>query len=416
MAHSLFQYPAMMVPEVQRRLIEVICAINPNIKTIYDPFVGSGTALVAGLRNGLRGSGQDINPLAILVARVKTHSWNLKVLGKSLDEVTRVASADTRTEIEVAFPGINKWFRIDVQRDLARLRRAILIQPDSIRAFLWVVLAETVRLTSNDRTSTYKLHARPTTESETRQLAALNTFNLLAQRSLSDLREFRSSMITDAIKSKSKGWATPQIKLANTKLGAIPSLTADGKHDLLVTSPPYGDNRTTVPYGEHSYLALQWIPLEDIDQSIPSSILRTTREIDRQSLGGELEKAKLIELVCDLSKRSHTLGEMLKQLSGGPDAAVTRIASFYRDLEQCIINALAVMKPNAYLCWTVAGRRVGGIEVPFDKILKELFAFRNVTYITVIERSIHHKRMPSKNRTAATMKREQILIFRMPIQ
>ena len=35
-----------------------------------------------------------------------------------------------------------------------------------------------------------------------------------------------------------------------------------GAHDLIVTSPPYGDNNTTVPYGQYSYLPLQWIDLE----------------------------------------------------------------------------------------------------------------------------------------------------------
>src|SRR5208283_3432339 len=56
------------------------------------------------------------------------------------------------------------------------------------------------------------------------------------------------------------------------------------KLDLLVTSPPYGDNRTTVPYGQHSYLPLQWIDLSDIVAGLDNSCLSTTHEIDRRSL------------------------------------------------------------------------------------------------------------------------------------
>ncbi|XZJ61947.1 hypothetical protein ACSXEL_17120 (plasmid) [Clostridium perfringens] len=32
--------------------------------------------------------------------------------------------------------------------------------------------------------------------------------------------------------------------------------------DLLITSPPYGDSKTTVAYGQFSRLSLQWLNLE----------------------------------------------------------------------------------------------------------------------------------------------------------
>ena len=64
-----------------------------------------------------------------------------------------------------------------------------------------------------------------------------------------------------------------------------------GGHDLLVTSPPYGDNPSTVPYGQYSYLPLQWIDLDDIHEDIDSSYLRSTHEIDTRSLGGSKKHA-----------------------------------------------------------------------------------------------------------------------------
>src|SRR5687767_7577888 len=43
--HSFFQYPAMMVPVVQRKLIEIITKNNPSISNVLDPYMGSGTSL-----------------------------------------------------------------------------------------------------------------------------------------------------------------------------------------------------------------------------------------------------------------------------------------------------------------------------------------------------------------------------------
>ena len=57
-------------------------------------------------------------------------------------------------------------------------------------------------------------------------------------------------------------------------------------HDLLVTSPPYGDNTSTVPYGQYSYLPLQWIDLHDIDEDansrLPSHDPRDRRQESRR--------------------------------------------------------------------------------------------------------------------------------------
>ena len=71
-AHSIFQYPAMMVPLVQRRLLGAVLEARPDIQSIYDPFLGSGTSLVSGMHFGLDAYGNDINPLAVLISRVRT--------------------------------------------------------------------------------------------------------------------------------------------------------------------------------------------------------------------------------------------------------------------------------------------------------------------------------------------------------
>src|SRR5690349_8458610 len=52
-AHRIFQYPAMMVPVVQRRLLQAVLEACPDLSSLYDPYVGSGTSLVSGMHYGL---------------------------------------------------------------------------------------------------------------------------------------------------------------------------------------------------------------------------------------------------------------------------------------------------------------------------------------------------------------------------
>ena len=39
-AHSYYQYPAMMVPSMQRILLQTVLRLQPGIRTLVDPFAG----------------------------------------------------------------------------------------------------------------------------------------------------------------------------------------------------------------------------------------------------------------------------------------------------------------------------------------------------------------------------------------
>lgn len=69
--HGYHPYPAMMIPQVARRLIE---EFGTDAKILCDPFMGTGTSILeAKLHpNFEKAYGIDINPLARLIAQVKT--------------------------------------------------------------------------------------------------------------------------------------------------------------------------------------------------------------------------------------------------------------------------------------------------------------------------------------------------------
>ena len=90
---------------------------------------------------------------------------------------------------------MEKWFRSDVSISLSKIRRAIQTQKEiQIRRILWAIFAETIRLTSNDRTSTYKLHARPASEIVNRNASPIAIFENLLEQSAQDVINFKSSL------------------------------------------------------------------------------------------------------------------------------------------------------------------------------------------------------------------------------
>jgi hypothetical protein len=354
-AHRIFQYPAMMVPLVQRRLLGAVLEARPDIGSVYDPFLGSGTSLVSGMHFGLNVYGNDINPLAVLISRVRTARSVEFTVGAIADQVANKAFSDRRDTIETSMANREKWFQADVALELSRLRRAIRKCDNLwVRRFLWVTLAETVRLTSNDRTSTYKLHARPATEISKRELSPISIFRDLARENAASFSTFRRRLKEEKQIKSGRYSADTDVRLGDTR-NALDYWGDAAPFDLLMTSPPYGDNLTTVTYGQHSYLPLHWIDFHDIDPAADTSALRTTQEIDRRSLGGAVgEGAWTEEKLLEASPR---LKHFADKLPAKPEDGRIRLVRFYRDFGASLVSILNVMKPDSYMIWTVGKRR-----------------------------------------------------------
>ena len=75
--HKIHPYPAMLHPLLVDYLIRKY-AQKDDI--IFDPFCGSGVTLVQSSVSGHSSIGFDINPLALLIAKVKTGKYDINKL------------------------------------------------------------------------------------------------------------------------------------------------------------------------------------------------------------------------------------------------------------------------------------------------------------------------------------------------
>lgn len=413
-AHGLFQYPAMMVPQMQRELLGELRRASSDGR-LYDPFVGSGTTLAEAMIQGLDFLGVDVNPLAVLLCRAKAGPYFIDAIAAAGERVISSASSDRGRRIEVEWPGWKKWFRSDAAHSLSKLRRSISSEPNiHCRRFLWVCLAETVRLTSNSRTSTVKLHTRTAADIRSRSIDPKATFRRILDRNLHRFSEYRDELRAHDLLSRGGYYrGNVDLHLHDASSGPAPSGDA-GSCSLLLTSPPYGDNATTVPYGQASFLPLHWIDLADIDDSCDERFLASTHAIDSMSLGAPLRGA--LESVAPLRASSSSLDTTLFELEALPRDRQQRVAAFWRDLDTSLDHILVSLDSEALMAWTVGNRRVGQRQIPMDCILGELLNSRGCRPLAVIERQIPdcRKRMASRNSVAATMNAEKVLVLRGP--
>jgi hypothetical protein len=410
--HSFFQYPAMMVPIVQKRIIEIIVNAKGDVTNMLDSFMGSGTSLVAGMEMGLNCYGQDINPLAVLVSKTRTGPFYFGAIEERRHALFSQIEQDNDETIEANFKGLYKWFTPAVAAELSKIVRAIKAESNqTIRRFYWVILAETIRLTSNDRTSTFKLHARPLTEIATRIVSPIDVFKKHFANSLEDLREHALQLQNADRLLKGAYIGKINLNLLSSKEQIVTTNDQEGFFDLHVTSPPYGDNKTTVTYGQFSFLPLQWIDLQDIDYRANQSFLVTTSQIDSFGLGGVIRQFTPEELRV-LFNASPRFEEIHGQIHEIDPKRARKVAAFFYDIYLTIQNIHLAMKINGYQVWTVGNRTVAGINIPNNVIMTDFIRSHGSILIKTINREILNRRMAARNSQANLMTFEDILIFR----
>lgn len=404
--HDLIQYPAMMVPEMQGELIDSIIAEDSNVNRILDPFVGSGTTLSESLSRGLDFLGIDINPLAILACEVKSGPLYTESLKKKTNELLERIESDNKSKVEVHFDGLDKWFNKTAQVELSTIYRAIKKEPSKwARKTFWLCISDTVRSVCNSRSSTYKLHIKAE-EYLSDNPSAIAIFKKKLLKNIDNFIAQKKVLSDNQILSKVKSVSKVKVKHADS----ASKLKISTKYDLLITSPPYGDNQTTVTYGQFSYLPLMWIDMTDIDNLTHQGLLAHKSMIDSKSLGGSKKDSdnKYLEII----ECSTSFIECVNAIKAINPENVKKLISFIYDLELSIKNSLSLLRDDAYMVWTLGNRRVSNIEVPLNKIVKELLESQGSKFLFEIDREIPSKRMPSRNQIASTMGKESVLVMR----
>ncbi len=246
-SHCYHNYPAMMIPQIAER---ILTKYGAESQLLFDPYCGTGTSLVEANLKGIDAVGTDLNPLARLIAKTKTTKISLQVLDlylKDFNDYIFSLMFNFSPKISVVIPQINNidfWFDKGVQEKLVTIKTFIeKIEDESVSNFFKVAFSETLRESSFTRNSEFKLF-RITAE----QMQKFNpdVFGLMQNKLARNHKGLKAFL-----EQKPKG--NSQIYDFDTidKVQHIENESVD----IVLTSPPYGDSRTTVAYGQFSRLA-----------------------------------------------------------------------------------------------------------------------------------------------------------------
>lgn len=383
-----------MIPQIARKLI---CDFAPDdtLKMILDPYMGSGTTLVEAAIKGINSVGIDINPLARFIAEVKTTKFSIKAIEESfkyiLEKINNFDINDWKY-VETDFDHITKhdyWYSKENLIKLKYLSSIInSLEIVETKPFFNLALAEIIRDVSFTRNGEFK---RYRIDAEKISTYNPNPFTLIVdkvKRNMDGLNDF----LKDASKF------TVNISDCNSVDKIPSSLLAKNSVDMVVTSPPYGDSRTTVAYGQFSRWASEWFKFpnaKNIDRTLMGGIPKKIESIDTLALAKELELIKQSDV-----KRYY------------------EVVTFLDEYAQSIKNVADVVRQGGRVCYVVGNRTVKEVQIPLDYFTAEMFEKNGFKHEITYVRSIPNKRMPSKtspsNKKGAnvsTMTEEYIVIM-----
>ena len=380
---NLHPYPATMLPQIAIKILE---EINPKSKeSLLDPYCGSGTSFCAGIDQGFSNfQGYDINPFAILLAKARLTKISKKEIELNKESIKNKIfqlSFCRRKPKESKLPryhNIDYWFSKDIMYLLSDIQKCIetIHNPDIRRLFL-IPFYATVRACSYTRKGEFKLYRMPKEK--------LDRFN-------PDPVAIYLAKIEETIKIYLEKYypriGKPRLSINNR---FIPN-----NFDVVLTSPPYGDSRTTVAYGQFSFFANLWAGFDDASK------------IDNKLMGG-----RKVEKIFN----EGIISRDIKKINVCDSRRALEVSSFYEDLGFSIDQVANTIKVGGFSIYVVGNRTVKSIQLKTDQFVAEKFEKNGFKHLFTYKRAIHNKTMPTKNSptnkpgaVASTMQHEFIIV------
>lgn len=410
-AHLIHPYPAKLLVHIPFFFLANELLSKPG-DVVLDPFCGSGTVLAEAQLAGRRAYGVDANPLARLIARVKTTPLDTQAAARALNSVLRGIHLSQRgTGPDVV--NLGHWFYPSTVRKLRCLLESIQrIRQPPIRDFLLVCFSVCVRKVSladprlsvpvKLRFGQYPLgHPfRAKTDAHLRRLRGVNLYKIFDRVARANIaRMEKVQFYSDAIDKVELLCSDARCLVHEFSMNGRRGMqVARESIKLIITSPPYPGAQK---YIRACSLSLGWLGL------CPTGDLRAykARIIGRE----EFAKAECLRPIpTNIARADRLLAKIRKQ---NPTRAAIA-AAYLNDMRTAVRQMYRVLKPGGHLVIVAANNRICGRN------------FRTVDYLISIGKECgldltgcfvdtirSRGLMTKRNKTASVITREWVLLF-----
>lgn len=363
--HGYHRYPAKFLPNVVRKIIEEHSPANCRV--IADLFAGCGTTLVEAKAHGISSIGTDINPVAKLIARVKTTPIAPEVLQFAYDNLT--ASFDEYNEADYAniqkHERLDHWFLPTEKAKIAFLYDKVsrMDVDEAIKDFFYVCISHILKNCSRWLQSSTKPQIDPNKSISD----PFEEFMRHCKKMIKDNGEYYSFL-------NNNGYLDTHCEIL---LRDARNTTIDNESvDMIITSPPYV---TSYEYADIHQLTGYWMDF------IPNM-----HEFRKQFIGTSYSGNKSM-----IVKGSERAQEIVNALVEKSKHIACDVAQYFNDMQQVANEMARILVNNGHACIVIGNTKIKDVQIQSAEVFCELLENAGLTKEEVIKRSIPHKLMPT---------------------
>ena len=365
---NLHKYPATMLPQIG---LELLKDFGAEKSMLLDPYCGSGSSFMSGIEYGINEFvGFDMNPLAVMIAKAKLTFIDSQII---LEEKRNILNHILMQKFKNQgipnhkldknpldnITNLDFWIEKDAQTDLRIVYSCIKnLNNRAVQNLFLLAFSETLREASYTRNNEFKLFRMKNHEDYKPNVVDIFSKNL-------------ESLVGDYLT-----FYQPKIRNISFEITNSGFRASNYRFDTVLTSPPYGDSKTTVAYGQFSTFINEWLGYGE------------ARKLDSKLMGG----SKANELY-----NNGLMTDYILEIAKVNKKRALEVSSFYFDLEASIKNMLDSINRKGKVFFIVGNRRVKNILLPTDRFIAEVFCKNGFRHLQTIKRKISNKSMPLQN-------------------
>lgn len=401
--HYLHSYPAKLLPQIAHFFLAA-SILSKQGDTVLDPFGGTGTVALEALLSGRHAINADANPLARLIAQVKT-----RVLS---DEELLNAFEGVKTRYKLARAGkppsvvnLEYWYSAADIRALCRLRSAVLGERHKpLRDFLLVTFSSVCRRVSNaDPRFSVPVRRK---DSDTVDVGAPSlVWNQFENQFFANAERF-CSLRQMGFKSRARhcvGEDARDLRVASDWDDLGKKRLPDSSVDLIITSPPYAGAQK---YIRASSLSLGWLGLAGS---------RELRGFERKNIGREhLDLGEVQRIEKSGLEQADAL---ISAISRENPSRAAIVATYLLEMKLALKESVRALRPGGYFVLVIGDNQVCGREFASSLYLTQILNDLGLqTKLRLVDEIRSRGLITKRNKTAGMISKEWIILLQKSVE
>lgn len=354
--HTIHAYPAKFPAFVATKAFKYAQNEGVEISTVADIFCGCGTVALESKLHNFDFWGCDINPVATLIAKVKSNNYDLVLLKEYFEKIWEFYSTCILEEkvYDEANSRLQYWFTEKNYSELLKIYLSIkyTVDDEKYSEAFKCIFSAILKACSKWLTKSIK----PQVDPNKKNIDVFQRFEVQYKKFLKAIKEIDSCDSSTVV-----------------QCGNFLSFEKLPNADLIVTSPPYV---TSYEYADLHQLSSLWLEYAD-----------DYRELRKGSIGSVYNSNDFFIDFDNLNSTGKSIVEELIR-DDKPTSKVKSVARYFSDMQKVVEKCTNILNSEGMIFFVVGDTEYKGVKIQNSKHLIESLENNGYTDIKISKRTI----------------------------